>query len=129
MLAASVFPYASISLFIFDRQFYQGENASGLYPPSASFVANVLLEMLLNTVNGLVYALICYYMAAYWAFIQPTNPAATVSGYLGIFVAMNTVTNVRACVGVAVGEGEAVTTTTTATRHQHNTPNQHQNLF
>ncbi len=95
MLGASVFPYVSISLFIYDRQFYQCENASGLYPPSAYFATNVLLEMLLNTVNAIVYALAHYYMVAYWAFIQPTNPPATAAGYLGIFVAMNMVSNAQ----------------------------------
>jgi hypothetical protein len=95
MLGASVFPYASISLFLYDRQFYQAENASGLYPSSAYFAANVLLEMLLNTVNGVVYSLIIYYMVAYAAFIQPADPAAMVTGYVGLFVAMNMVSNAQ----------------------------------
>lgn len=50
--------------------------------------------MLLNTVNGIACSTICYYMVAYWAFIQPLNPARMVRGFLGIFVAINMVSNV-----------------------------------
>lgn len=95
LLGACVLPYASISLFLYDRQFYQGENASGLYPPSAYFAANILLEMLLTAAIGIVYSVICYYMVSYWAFIHPANPPAMVAGYVGIFVAMNMVSNAQ----------------------------------
>lgn len=95
LLGAVLFPYVSISLFLYDRQFYQGDNASGLYPPSAYFAANVLLEALFNTINGIAYSLIIYYMEDYPAFVQPTNPAWTLVGYLAIFVVINMATNAQ----------------------------------
>jgi hypothetical protein len=56
---------ASQSLFLYDRQFYQGENGARLYPASCYYCANLTLELLLNAGNGLVYALISYYMLNY----------------------------------------------------------------
>lgn len=95
LLGTALFPYCSISLFLFDRQFYQGENASALYPPSCYFLANVLLEALFNAVNAIAHAAIIYYMEAYPAFVQPTNPASALVGFLGIFATMNMATNAQ----------------------------------
>jgi hypothetical protein len=38
----------------YDRQFFMVENARGLYPTSAYYLANLTLEMALNTFTGLV---------------------------------------------------------------------------
>lgn len=38
----------------------QGENAAGLYACSAYYLSNVVLELLINSVNGAVFAFILY---------------------------------------------------------------------
>lgn len=54
-------PFASISLFMFDRQFYSAEAASKMYPASAYFVANLILEITLNSLCAAIYSIIVYY--------------------------------------------------------------------
>jgi len=53
-------PFASISLFMFDRQFFSAEAASKLYPASAYWVTNLILETFLNTLSAVIYCAITY---------------------------------------------------------------------
>lgn len=55
----------SISLFIYDRQFYNKESRSKLYPASAYYLANTLLEVLVNAFTGFLFGIIVYYFAGY----------------------------------------------------------------
>ncbi|TFJ85277.1 hypothetical protein NSK_003700 [Nannochloropsis salina CCMP1776] len=73
ILAVTLLPFASLSLFIYERQFYSGEAASKLYPCSAYFVSNIVLETLLNSFSGFLYSIIVYYNLDYVAFTQPRN--------------------------------------------------------
>jgi len=54
-------PFASISLFMFDRQFFSAEAASKMYPASAYYASNLILEISLNTISSVIYSLIVYY--------------------------------------------------------------------
>lgn len=94
-MAMGLFPYASQSLFLYDRQFYQGENGARLYPPSAYYMANLTLELLLNAANGCIYALITYYMLDYQAYVQAPNAALSAFGFIGLVTLTNVVSNVR----------------------------------
>ncbi len=98
-MAMGLFPYASQSLFLYDRQFYQGENGARLYPPSCYYCANLTLELLLNAGNGFTYGLISYYMLNYQAFVQAPDPALSAVGFIGLITLTNVVANVRTCVG------------------------------
>lgn len=131
VLAVTLLPFASLSLFIYDRQFYSGEAASKLYTSrhgvwrvetcvdiclcwwyrygcvcvrahvrtapyvnpthikpitqphhptphtnSAYFLANIVLETALNSLNGLLYSLIVYFNLDYATFTRPESVAA-----------------------------------------------------
>jgi len=65
IFAVSLLPFASLSLFIYDRRFYSAEAASRLYPTSVYYLSNILLETCLHTFNALLYALISYNLIGY----------------------------------------------------------------
>ena len=88
----SLLPFASQSSFLYDRQFFQGENAAGLYPCSAYYLANVILEIVFNAFNGMVYGLVNYFMINYQAFVNGDVVASGI-GYVGITMMMNVVSN------------------------------------
>lgn len=44
-----------------------GEVAATLYPSSAFYFANVVLELVLNSICGLLYAVIMFTLLKYWA--------------------------------------------------------------
>lgn len=54
----SLLPYASMSLFIYDRQFFAKDSAAGLYGVLPYFLSSVLLEAALLTATGLLYGAI-----------------------------------------------------------------------
>jgi hypothetical protein len=56
----ALMPYASMSLFVYDRQFYAKDSAAGLYGVLPYFLSSVLLEALLLSLSGLIYATITY---------------------------------------------------------------------
>ena len=92
--AVSLLPYASLSSFLYDRHFFQGENAAGIYPCSAYYAANVTLELIFNTVNGIIFGAIVYYMVNFEAFVKPADPVACSAGFIGIIAIMNLMANV-----------------------------------
>jgi len=87
-------PVASLSTFLHDRHFFQGEHAAGIYPSSAYFAANVTLEVILNSLCGFLSGTITYYAVNLQAFVHAENPLASAMGYVGIVVILNLVVNV-----------------------------------
>jgi len=65
IFAVSLLPFASLSLFIYDRRFYAAEAASRLYPTSVYYLSNMLLETILHTFNAILFALINYELIGY----------------------------------------------------------------
>lgn len=55
-------PFANLSLFIYDRQFYSKEVASRLYSPSAYYTAAMTVETIFNCANVFVSATIAYFL-------------------------------------------------------------------
>ncbi|KJE93071.1 hypothetical protein CAOG_009727 [Capsaspora owczarzaki ATCC 30864] len=55
-------PFTSLSLFIYDRQFYSRESAARLYTPSAYYLANSLVELTFNAANVAISASVAYWM-------------------------------------------------------------------
>ena len=88
-------PVASLSTFLHDRHFFQGEQAAGIYPSSAYFAANVTLEVLLNSICGFCFGMITYWAVNFQAFVHAEDQIASCLGYVGIFVVLNLVVNVR----------------------------------
>lgn len=89
----NLLPFASLSGFLYDRQFFQGENAAGIYPVSAYYAANITLEVLFNSINAMIFATITYNMTNYQAFIGATSYAPAV-GYVGIVMIASICANV-----------------------------------
>lgn len=89
-------PYVSLSLFADARAFYVIENAAGLYPPSCFYLSIVLIELVLNAVNGGVLVAIVYIMWTVAVFFDPERPWAACAGFAGFAMLQNMVTNVRA---------------------------------
>ena len=89
----TLLPFACLSSFLYERQFYQRENAAGLYPCSAFYLANITLELLFNSINGAIFAAVTYYLIDYQAFLHAEG-ARMFLGYLGIVVLTNVMGNV-----------------------------------
>ena len=62
MIILALLPLTSISLFIHDRQFFHKESRAKLYPVSAYFLSNVLLELCVNVVNGVIFGVVTWWM-------------------------------------------------------------------
>ena len=89
----NLLPFASLSGFLYDRQFFQGENAAGIYPVSAYYAANLTLEAFFNSTNAALFAIITYTMTNYQAFIGTTS-ATTAIGFIGIVMIASNIANV-----------------------------------
>lgn len=77
-------PYASISLFIFDRHFYQKDSAAGLYGTAAYYVGTVFLEVLLSVIIGTLNMVVVFKMV---------NLSSTGTGTLAELVGTNILVN------------------------------------
>jgi hypothetical protein len=55
----------SISLFIYDRQFFNKESRGKLYPTSVYFLANTMLEVTINAGTGVLLGAICFKLMGY----------------------------------------------------------------
>lgn len=93
LFTMNLLPFASFSSFLYDRQFFQGENAAGIYPVSAYYAANVTLEVLFNSINAACFATITYVMIDFHTFIEATSYAPAL-GYVGIITLSSLVANV-----------------------------------
>lgn len=96
LFVLSLLPIASQSSFLYDRQFFQRENAAGLYPCSAYYAANMTLELLFNTINAMIYAIVTYSLIDYQSFVQAPDPFLSFLRYMGIMILLNITANVRA---------------------------------
>lgn len=94
LMVLSLLPIASQSSFLYERQFFQRENAAGLYACSAYYAANMTLEVLLNSVVALVYSSLTYTRVDYQSFVQAPDPFLSFLGYLGIMTLLNITANV-----------------------------------
>jgi len=92
MTVLSLLPISSLSTFLYDRQFFQSEESSGMYPSSAYYLANIVLEVIFNTINGVIFAVITYYMMDFNAFVKGPE-LKMAAGYTGICVVMNLLAN------------------------------------
>ena len=95
LLAQEMFPFISHSLFVFSRMFHAIENAAGLYPPSCYYMSMVLIELVLNTVNGGLMAAYIYHSNNFSTFFNPERPWVACAGWTGFAMLLNAVTNVR----------------------------------
>jgi len=84
-----------LSSFLWDRRFFQGENAAGIYPCSAYYCANVTLDLLFNAINGVIFGSVIYYMVNFEAFVKPDNPTICAVGFISIITITNLMANVR----------------------------------
>jgi len=73
-------PFANLSLFIYDRQFYSKEVASRLYAPSAYYAAAMTIETIFNCANVFVSATVAYYL------IDLGNDYADRGQQFGVFI-------------------------------------------
>jgi len=61
-MSLALAPYASMSLFVYDRQFYAADLAAGLYRAFPYYWGSLVVEFFLSIVMGLLYALTTFYM-------------------------------------------------------------------
>ncbi len=112
MVAQELFPAMSIPLYAHHRAFYVVENAANLYPTSCYYLAIILMELVLNAVNGGLLAAQMYYFHNFAAFFLSARPWAACAGYAGFVMLLNAAVNVRTyrpgfgigCAGVSMHE-------------------------
>lgn len=95
LLTVALLPYASMSSFLYDRHFFQSEDAAGIYPCSAFYLANVTMEMVFNGMNGVLFGAITYYLMNFQAFVQAPNPSLSALGYVASLAWTDILANVR----------------------------------
>lgn len=76
----TLLPFTSLSLFIYDRQFYSKEVAAKLYASMPYYLANMTVETIFNGANVLVSGTIAYYM------IDLGNSFANSGEQYGVFI-------------------------------------------
>jgi hypothetical protein len=84
-------PFANLSLFIYDRQFYSKEAAAKLYAPSAYYCAAMTMETTFNCLNVLVSSTIAYFMIDLGTDFGDRGTQYGV--YIGIIMLLHTVGN------------------------------------
>ena len=95
LLAHGLFPINCISIFAASRAFYSIENAGRLYPPSAYYLADVLVEFILNITNGALCGLTKHRNEQFDVFFKPKQPYRALLGHMGFVALVNLTTNVR----------------------------------
>ena len=85
LISLALLPYCSMSIFIYDRQFYSKDSASRLYGAIPYYLGNLTLEMMLAAILGSIYATIIWFM------VGKTEGDGSFQMYLLIFILHNIV--------------------------------------